>query len=54
MNKLRSAFLEDAMRADRLMQRRGLGYDAKQVHAYLEARIQGRKARRPKPVRWRP
>jgi predicted transcriptional regulator len=47
------AFLRDGMRADQAMQHTGLGYDAKDVHAYLEARIRGRKARRPKAVRWR-
>jgi len=34
------------------MLRSGLGYAAGDVHDYLEARIQGRAARRPKPVRW--
>jgi len=47
------AFLEDGMRADEAMQLSGLGYDAKDVHAYLEAKVRGRKARRPKAVRWR-
>jgi len=46
------AFLEDGMRADEAMQQSGLGYDAKDVHAYLEAKVGGRKARRPKAVRW--
>jgi hypothetical protein len=41
------------MRADEAMQQTGLGYDADHVHAYLEARIRGRKTRRPKAVRWR-
>ena len=35
------------------MQRSGLGYAAGDVHAYLEAKIRGRAARRPKPLRWR-
>jgi predicted transcriptional regulator len=46
------AFLDDGMRADEAMLRSGLGYAAGDVHDYLEARIQGRAARRPKPVRW--
>lgn len=47
------AFLDDGMRADEAMQQSGLGYNAKDVHAYLEAKVQGRKARRPKAIRWR-
>ena len=47
------AFLEEGMRADEAMQQSGLGYEADKVHAYLEARIRGRKAPRPKAVRWR-
>ena len=45
--------LADAIRADRAMRRTGTAYDARDVHQYLEARIQGRYARRPLPVRWR-
>ena len=47
------AFLEDGIRADEAMLRSGLGYSADGVHAYLEAKIAGRRARRPRPVRWR-
>jgi predicted transcriptional regulator len=47
------AFLAEGMRADEAMQQSGLGYDAKDVHAYLLARVRGRKARRPKAARWR-
>ena len=47
------AFLDEGMRADEAMLHSGLGYDAKDVHAYLEARLRGRKARWPKAVRWR-
>lgn len=47
------AFLQEGMRADEALQHSGLGYDANDVHAYLAARISGRKGRRPKPVRWR-
>jgi predicted transcriptional regulator len=47
------AFLDDGMRADEAMQQTGLAYEAKDVHAYLEAKVRGRKARRPKAIRWR-
>ena len=47
------AFLEEGRRADEAMQGSGLGYAADEVHAYLASRIVGRKARRPKPARWR-
>jgi predicted transcriptional regulator len=46
-------FIEDGMRADEAMQQTGLGYEAGDVHAYLEAKAKRRAARRPKPVRWR-
>jgi predicted transcriptional regulator len=47
------AFIDDGILADEAMQRSGLGYAAADVHAYLEAKIRGRTARRPKPLRWR-
>ena len=47
------AFLRDGVRADEAMLRSGLGYAAQDVHAYLEAKVAGRRARRPRPVRWR-
>jgi predicted transcriptional regulator len=47
------AFLEDGVKADEAMQRSGLGYAAGDVHAYLTARVAGRAARRPTPIRWR-
>ena len=47
------AFLRDGVRADEAMQRSGLGYAAEDVHVYLEAKLSGRRARRPRPVRWR-
>ena len=46
-------FLDDGMRADEAMQQSGLGYDAKEVHSYLLAKVRGQKARRPKAFRWR-
>jgi predicted transcriptional regulator len=51
--ELHSRFLADAAQADVAMQRTGLGYPAAAVHAYLDARVAGRSARKPKPVRWR-
>lgn len=47
------AFLDEGMQADEAMQSSGLGYEAADVHRYLAARIRGRDARRPRPVRWR-
>jgi predicted transcriptional regulator len=47
------AFLQDGVRADEAMLRSGLGYAAADVHAYLEAKVAGRRGRRPRPVRWR-
>ena len=47
------AFLRDGVRADEAMLRSGLGYAAEDVHAYLEAKIAGRRTRRPRQVRWR-
>lgn len=46
-------FLRDGIRADEAMLRSGLGYSSDDVHAYLEAKVAGRRARRPRPVRWR-
>ena len=46
-------FVAAARKADERMQASGLGYVAEDVHAYLEARIAGRRANRPKPVQWR-
>ena len=51
--ELHSKFLADAAQADQAMQRTGLAYSAEDVHAYLEAKVAGRRARKPKPVRWR-
>ena len=47
------AFVREGIRADEAMLRSGLGYEADDVHAYLEAKVAGRRARRPEPVRWR-
>ena len=46
-------FVADARHADERMQESGQGYAAADVHGFLEARIAGRKADRPKPAPWR-
>jgi predicted DNA-binding protein len=46
-------FLAEARQADERMQERGFGYAAAGVHGYLEAKITGPKATRPKSVHWR-
>ncbi len=46
-------FVEAARQEDEHMQQSGLGYTAADVHGYLEAKVAGVKARRPKPVLWR-
>ncbi len=47
------AFLDDAAKADVAMRKAGTGFAMQDVHAYLAAKARGRKARRPKPVKWR-
>ena len=47
------AFVADAKKADARMQASGKGYSSSEVHDYLEARLAGRSAKRPKPVQWR-
>jgi predicted DNA-binding protein len=46
-------FLAEARQADERMQGGGIGYLASDVHDYLEAKVTGRKAARPKPLQWR-
>jgi hypothetical protein len=46
-------FLADARQADQRMQESGEGYAAADVHDYLEAKIAGRKATRPRSAQWR-
>ena len=46
-------FLADARQADERMQKSGLGYTTADVHRYLEGKITGGKATRPKPAPWR-
>jgi len=46
-------FMAEARQADQRMQETGQGYAAADVHRYLEAKIAGRKAARPKSGQWR-
>jgi hypothetical protein len=43
---------KDAILADETMQKTGSGYAVEAVHRYIEARVRGRAAKRPRPVRW--
>ena len=52
-SELSERFLDDAVAADEEMQRSGLGYDAKDVHAYVTAKARGKRVRRPRAKRWR-
>ncbi len=49
----RGQFIADAMAADAQMRKTGKGYDAKDVHTYVKALADGRKARKPKAKSWR-
>ena len=46
-------FLDDAARADVAMQESGVGYAMQDVHAYVAAKVRGKRAKRPSPVKWR-
>ncbi len=46
-------FLAEARQADERMQEDRAGYAAVDVHEYLETKVTGRKAARPKLVQWR-
>ena len=49
----RAGFLADAQSALEHMTKTGKGYPADQVHAYLRARIAGKKPTRPRAKPWR-
>lgn len=49
----RASFVAEAQAAREQMLRTGKGYDADEVHAYLRARIVGKKPARPKAKSWR-
>ncbi len=46
-------FLNDAARADVAMQESSVGYAMQDVHAYVAAKVRGKRAKRPSPVKWR-
>lgn len=47
----RSSFLADAQAAAEAYDRDGVAYAAEDVHAYLRAKVMGKRASKPKPVR---
>jgi predicted transcriptional regulator len=49
----RLAFVEHAREGRDSMERTGMGYEATEVHAYLERRARGKRSSRPKPKPWR-
>jgi predicted transcriptional regulator len=48
----RKAFIADAHAAEEEVERTGRVYRAADVHRYMRALASGKKARRPKPVKW--
>jgi len=48
----RASFVSEARTAREQMLKTGKGYDAGEVHAYLKARIAGKKAAKPKARAW--
>jgi predicted transcriptional regulator len=49
----RANFIAEAHAARKQMRDTGKGYDAGEVHAYIQARIAGKKATKPKAKSWR-
>jgi predicted transcriptional regulator len=48
----RLAFVQDALDAEREVERTGEVYEAADVFAWLEQRAKGKRAPRPRPARW--
>lgn len=48
----RAGFVSEALEAREQMLKTGKGYDAGEVHAYLKARISGKKPAKPKARAW--
>ena len=48
----RASFVNEAQAAREQMLSTGKGYDASEVHAYLKARISGKKSAKPKARSW--
>jgi len=46
------SFLDDAARADIAMQESGVGYAMQDVHAYVAAKVRGKRAKRPSAAKW--
>jgi len=51
--KRHRSFLDEAARTDVAMQETGVGYAMPDVHAYVAAKVRGKRAKRPRPVNWR-
>ena len=51
--ELRRKFLEDALAARREFERTGMGYAREDVLRYVDARLRGKPARKPRLRRWR-
>lgn len=51
--ELRRKFIQDALAAKVEMDRDGLGYELADVKSYFDARVAGKRARRPRLKRWR-
>jgi predicted transcriptional regulator len=51
--ELRREFIDEALAADREMDRTGLAHDFEEVKAYFEAKISGKPGKRPRLKRWR-
>ena len=51
--ELRRKFVRDAVASHEEMVRSGLGYDLAESKAYWEARLAGKRAKRPRLKRWR-
>jgi predicted transcriptional regulator len=49
----RASFVAEAQAAREQVLASGQGYDADEVHAYLKARVAGRKSTKPKAKSWR-
>jgi predicted transcriptional regulator len=49
----RRQFLAEADAAEGAMLATGKGYDGNEVHSYMRARAQGKKAKRPRAKAWR-
>ena len=47
-----AAFMAEALEADRKMTETGLGYTMEDVHEYLLAKLEGKPAKRPRPVKF--